>query len=301
MPHLDRLACWSRLRLVKVFISWSGDKSREVALALRDWLPGVINSIEPFVSAKDIYAGSRWQMEIASQLDATHFGIVCVTNDNQLASWLNFEAGALAKSVDSSRVVPLAVDLKPSDVRLPLGQFQAQPATKGGVHEILRSINTSCETPLDTGLLDRSFSMWWPELETRLAAIGDKAAPSDTSVRSDRELLEETLITVRSLTHSYRGAADSSRLPEDHPLLSELKTILEASGLGFRLLRAPGWRVAIRFQRGMAIPRELMEEIRRRADVYTIAVDFLVSMEPGSSLDDGMAVNVNLGFQEVGD
>jgi hypothetical protein len=90
---------------MKVFISWSGDKSRDVALALRDWLPGVINSIEPFVSAKDIYAGTRWQAEIASQLDSTNFGIVCVTKDNQLSSWLNFEAGALAKAVDSSRLV----------------------------------------------------------------------------------------------------------------------------------------------------------------------------------------------------
>ena len=46
---------------MKVFISWSDNKSQAVAIALADWLPGVINSIEPFVSAKDIYAGTRWQ------------------------------------------------------------------------------------------------------------------------------------------------------------------------------------------------------------------------------------------------
>jgi hypothetical protein len=64
---------------VKVFISWSGTKSRDVALALREWLPLVMNSVEPFVSAKDIYAGTRWQLEISAQLEATNFGIVCVT------------------------------------------------------------------------------------------------------------------------------------------------------------------------------------------------------------------------------
>jgi TIR domain len=91
---------------MKVFISWSGSKSQDVAVALGDWLPGVINRIEPFVSAKDIYAGSRWESEIASQLDTTNFGIVCVTRENQAAPWLNFEAGALAKAVELSRLIP---------------------------------------------------------------------------------------------------------------------------------------------------------------------------------------------------
>jgi hypothetical protein len=104
---------------MKVFISWSGDKSRNVAVALRDWLPSVINCIQPFVSSEDIHAGTRWQQEIADQLDTTNFGVVCVTKENQLSPWLNFEAGALAKAVDLSRVVPLAIDLKPSDVKIP--------------------------------------------------------------------------------------------------------------------------------------------------------------------------------------
>ena len=112
---------------MKVFISWSGSKSQHVAEALREWLPDVINSVEPFVSSEDIHAGARWQRELASQLDLSNFGIVCVTRENQAEPWLNFEAGALAKAVDVSRLIPLAIDLKPSDVELPLGEFQAQP------------------------------------------------------------------------------------------------------------------------------------------------------------------------------
>jgi hypothetical protein len=73
---------------MKVFISWSGDKSRNVAVALRDWLPSVINGIQPFVSSKDIHAGTRWQQEIADQLDTTNFGVVCVTKENQLSPCL---------------------------------------------------------------------------------------------------------------------------------------------------------------------------------------------------------------------
>jgi hypothetical protein len=112
---------------MKVFLSWSGEKSRAVAGALRDWLPSLINEVDPFVSGKDIAAGARWQSEISGKLESSNFGIVCVTSDNQTAPWLNFEAGALAKVVGSSRVVPLAADLKVTDVKLPLGQFQAHP------------------------------------------------------------------------------------------------------------------------------------------------------------------------------
>ncbi len=140
---------------MKVFISWSGEKSREVALALREWLPDVINRVEPFVSSKDIDPGRRWQSEVAGELATTSYGIVCVTRDNQHARWLNFEAGALAKAVESSRVVPLAIDLKPSDIEPPLGRFQAQPASEDGICEIVRSVNAACEPQLDDARLGK--------------------------------------------------------------------------------------------------------------------------------------------------
>jgi hypothetical protein len=107
---------------MKVFLSWSGDKSGAVALALRDWLPRIINEVEPFMSDKDIAAGANWQVEIAGELESTKFGIVCVTVENQDSRWLNFETGALVKEFGQSRVVPLAIDLKPVDVEPPLGQ-----------------------------------------------------------------------------------------------------------------------------------------------------------------------------------
>jgi hypothetical protein len=184
---------------MKVFISWSGDRSRDVALALRDWLPDVINSLEPFVSSKDIYAGSRWQAEIAAQLEASNFGVICVTRENQHSPWLNFEAGALAKAVESSRVVPLAVDLKPSDIELPLAQFQAQEATEAGIFELVTSLNAACPAPLESQRLRNAVATWWPQLRAKLEAIAGETPTPAASPRPERELLEELLDTVRSL------------------------------------------------------------------------------------------------------
>jgi hypothetical protein len=188
---------------VKVFISWSGEKSRDVANALREWLPQVLHAIDPFVSSKDIRAGTRWQAEIAGELDKTDFGLICVTQENQGAEWLNFEAGALAKSVESSRVVPLAIDLSPADIANPLGQFQAMRLTKADVTEVLISINEVTAEPIPVERLRKGVDKWWPELDENLMGIAqrnyDAERPSAQPLRSDRELLEELLTSVRGL------------------------------------------------------------------------------------------------------
>jgi hypothetical protein len=186
---------------MQVFVSWSGSKSQKVAVALRDWLPCVLQGVKPFVSSQDINAGGRWQHEIATHLQASNFGIVCVTRENQDSRWLNFEAGALAKSVQIGRVVPLAIDLSPADVRPPMGQFQAKPADQSGMGEVVASVNEACEPPLTDAIIEKSFQKWWPELSERLAAIEDTqadAAPPPAPARSDRELLEEVLNAVRT-------------------------------------------------------------------------------------------------------
>jgi TIR domain len=192
---------------MKVFISWSGAQSKSVAFSMRDWLPNVLHAVKPFVSSKDIHAGTRWRDEIAGELDETQFGLICVTKANQGEPWLNFEAGALAKSVDSSRVVPLAIDLSLADIKNPLGQFQGSLLTKEGLSEVVVSINACCDQSISTNRLEKSFEKWWPDLESELKEFAEQgqseigSTPTEHA-RDDRELLEEVLTTVRSLTRT---------------------------------------------------------------------------------------------------
>jgi len=53
---------------VKIFISWSGSLSRRVAEILRDWLPNVLQAVEPYVSSEDIDKGARWSVDISNEL-----------------------------------------------------------------------------------------------------------------------------------------------------------------------------------------------------------------------------------------
>ncbi len=85
---------------MKVFISWSGERSKAVAQAWHDWLPNVIQAVEPWMSETDIAKGARWGMDMARELDETRVGIICLTPENLNAPWILFEAGALSKTLE---------------------------------------------------------------------------------------------------------------------------------------------------------------------------------------------------------
>lgn len=53
---------------MRVFISWSGERSKYIAEAIRSWLPKVIQSLRPWMSQEDISAGARWLADVSSEL-----------------------------------------------------------------------------------------------------------------------------------------------------------------------------------------------------------------------------------------
>lgn len=171
---------------MKVFISWSLEKSRDVAFALHDWLPRVHQGIDPYVSEQDIYAGTRWALDIAKELEGSYFGIVCVTQANRERPWLNFEAGALSRLIDVSRVVPLAIDLAVAEIGSPLGQFQGKLADKAGMTDVVLSINHASPQPLAEEILRDAVDVWWPRLEEKLREIAAKHESDAPSGRAER-------------------------------------------------------------------------------------------------------------------
>lgn len=183
---------------MRVFISWSGERSNKVALALRDWLPLVLHYVEPWLSETDIQAGDRWIQSVAQELATANFGIVCVTSENINSPWMLFESGALAKSLETSKVIPLLFDLDFADISGPLTQFQAKKLTREGMEEIVYSLQSSAETPMPEKYAGRLFEVLWPDLERTVAEI-PRQAPAQRYVRPQNEVLEELVTSVRAL------------------------------------------------------------------------------------------------------
>lgn len=188
---------------MKVFISWSGKASFQIAKVLKEWIPCVIQNVIPYFSSEDIDKGARWSTDIAEELENASFGILCVTKDNMESKWLNFEAGALSKAIDKSRVCPLLFHLKPSDISDgPLLQFQMANVNKDDIYKIFRSINTSLgDNGLDEMRLEKVFSRIWPEMEKAFNSIQDvkdKDIKQDTSILNNSEILEKMLELLRS-------------------------------------------------------------------------------------------------------
>ena len=166
---------------MKVFISWSGGMSHKVANVLRDWLPYVMQAVHPFVSSGDINKGERWGDVLAKELEETEFGIICLTPHNIKAPWLNFEAGALSKSIERAFLSPFLFRVEPSEVQGPLLQFQSTVYEKEDVFNLLSSINNrlGTERKLEQELLRETFEAWWRKLKDELDQIG-KSEESET-------------------------------------------------------------------------------------------------------------------------
>ena len=156
---------------MKVFITWSGDKSRLVAEELRKWLPSVIQVVKPYFSPNDVEKGSRWYPDIAKELEESMVGILCVTRENLEAPWLLFEAGALGKNLGKSRVCPLLLGVEPTDLTGPLSQFQGARFNKKEFKAVVDTINKQLVgAKLETTVLTDVFEKWWPDLETAVNA-----------------------------------------------------------------------------------------------------------------------------------
>jgi hypothetical protein len=219
-----------------LFISWSKTTSHSVAIVLRGWLPEVIHRLDPWMSSEDISKGQRWGVEVGSRLNTTHQGIICVTRENVNEPWLNFEAGALAKSLKDAAVRPVLFNLQPTDVTGPLTQFQATVVSdEKDMMRLVKSLNDACEAPLDESRLERSFQRAWHEFEADLKKIAMPYTPVAEEPSREipdivGEILERTREIQRSMVEAQPVGVSFTDVPSAD-LVAELKS-RGVSGIG---------------------------------------------------------------------
>ncbi|HEV2627414.1 MAG TPA: TIR domain-containing protein [Pseudolabrys sp.] len=214
--------------MIHVFISWSGQLSREVAAALRDWLPDALQFVKPYFSPNDIEKGVRWETMLTEELSKSSVGLFVMTKENLGSKWLHFEAGAISKSIDRAHVCTLLFGIEPTDIEGPLSGFQATKFEKDEFRRLFMTINAAGgDSKLPELNADRVFEKWWPELDKRLNEIIANHEPERAEIRSERDLIEEILRHVRNLSLDR----SSSRSPPSNPRLTEFLNISDFIGM----------------------------------------------------------------------
>lgn len=220
---------------MKVFISWSGDRSKQVAELLDDWIQCVIQAVDPWMSSKDIDRGALWFTEISDQLSNTSVGIVCLTKENKDKPWILFESGALAKGLSSNRVCTFLIDLSPTDLENPLAQFNHTFPTRDSIWELVRTINlTLKEKALKESILGKVFDTYWNQFEEDFKRIIECTPETEiTAKRKDNDIMLDVLTTVRTLDRRLRSIeSNNDRVnPNDRIYITENESIRERISL----------------------------------------------------------------------
>jgi hypothetical protein len=103
---------------VKIFLCWSGERSKQFATAASQFLKTVFDDAVDTEISIDIQKGSVWFDDLSDALRQARVGLLCLTSEAVGSPWIHFEAGILAKALhDRLETVPPAFVLSAPPVR----------------------------------------------------------------------------------------------------------------------------------------------------------------------------------------
>ncbi len=179
---------------IKVFISWSGELAKKVGQELSNWLPNILQNVEPYFSPDSLEKGIGWYENISDNLKDAKVGIICISKSNIDSPWLLFEAGALANKLVTSKVCPLLIDIQNSELGNPLALFQCtELAREEDFKKLIMSINKEMgKSGIEPANLDVTFDKWKGDFFDKIEEIKKKSTniPEIAKPPKDREILD---------------------------------------------------------------------------------------------------------------
>jgi TIR domain-containing protein len=180
---------------MKVFLSWSGERSKAVAAALHELLPSMLQPISCWLSEGGLAKGKPWYDQLARERDSILFAILCVTPENKDSPWVVWEAGFLSAvpALGDRRVAPLAIGMSKGALSGgPLAIYHGIDTTNEDLLRLLNDINgvVPAEKRISPQVLKRTFGFVWPDLERRIIAARDlpRKAPVVPKATADDQL-----------------------------------------------------------------------------------------------------------------
>ena len=204
-----------------VFLSWSTPRSQKLANIFNEWITNVLPTVKTYISTEQIGPGDRWSDSIGKGLETNFMGIFFMVEENVDSAWLNFEAGAISKNIEGSKVIPLLHKIKPEQINGPIAQFQAKLINeKPDILSIVKQINNGIndERKISSEILIKLFDKWYPDFfEEYTNFCTENPEPETIDDRKSLNLLDsedqigEILNIVRSLR---RSEANKIKSPE---------------------------------------------------------------------------------------
>lgn len=197
-------------RRMKIFLSWSGERSHAVANVFAEWLPEVIQSVTPWLACEHMAKGASWLQEVKDGVESSGgMGLFFLTAEAMDAPWLWFEAGGIA-ALEQKKVATVLVGIEQADVEPPLNIFAGTKLDKPDLLRLVRDINARLSQRLSEPLLEKTFERAWPEFEAKLRSAlqgadagaedsesalpsffaGDLASPMESSVEATAKAVQ---------------------------------------------------------------------------------------------------------------
>jgi hypothetical protein len=201
---------------LQIFVSWSQQRSREVAEAFREWLPKALPGVSPWISSEDITKGRPWFTAISEQLRQSKVCLICVTPENVKSPWLFYEAGGVAHAMQDALTCSYLIGVEPSALSgTPLAQFQATRFDKEDTRRLIRDFNRQLEHPHNEELLQTAFDRNWTSLQRKLTRVLTSMNKLDDS--------KDSVMHSRSNSPPSGGGAERPMLSEmEHNVLVEV-------------------------------------------------------------------------------
>jgi len=180
-----------------IFLSWSGPVSREIGMVFSDWIPTVLHNANPYYTPRDIDKGISWASDISKNLQKCEVGIFFITKENQESQWMNFEAGAISKGEESSRVISILFGIEPNELKGPLKQYQNCEFSKEDILKLILVINKLLDITVKEDIVTKTFVNGWHELKRNIKPLLEKRDIKKQVEIPIRDYLEEILMISR--------------------------------------------------------------------------------------------------------
>lgn len=168
-------------RKIKIFISWSKNKSKLLAEITKEFLMKTIGNSVEFFFSPEMYKGSCVDHEIHKNLINSDICFVCITSDNFKSPWLMYESGVIYGANYNKRrkgiVIPILFEHipawsswidKPLNRYVPIQMQNNNHEFDSGKKEFKSFLNSFA---LENNTKIISFEKNWKEFEEKILKI----------------------------------------------------------------------------------------------------------------------------------